>query len=76
MPKEDTNIIENYIKTANLILINLMYFNRFTNYKQVSKENLKEYNPGHLGSSLSINFIFIKSSHIFNIGAFHRYFFI
>ncbi len=65
MPKEDTNIIENYIKTANLILINLMYFNRFTNYKQVSKENLKEYNPGHLGSSLSINFILANLNYFF-----------
>lgn len=51
-------VIKDHFNAANLIVLSEMYLKEFCNVSQSLNEyNLKEYNPGHLGCSLSINFI-------------------
>ena len=57
-------IIKKYFEAANGIVISEMYLNDFTN--DPSLENLKKYNPGHLGASMSINFILANLYYFLN----------
>ena len=44
--------IKNYFYAVNSLSINLMYINEY-----LDLTNLKKYNPGHLGTSMNMNFI-------------------
>lgn len=57
--------IKAYFDAANSIVIQGMYLNSFSK-DNISIEQLKKYNPGHLGSSLSINFILANLNYFFN----------
>ena len=54
---QQENIIKKYFETANSIVISLMYLNQYKNNNYLLPNNIKKYNPGHLGTSLSMNFI-------------------
>lgn len=43
-----------------------MYLNSFVVHNHLNANNLKKYNPGHLGSSLSINFILANLNYFLN----------
>lgn len=58
-------IIKKYFMAANSIVINQMYLNSYKN-DEIFMEDLKEYNPGHLGSSMSINFIMANLNYFLN----------
>ncbi len=55
MQKND--YIKKYFEAANSIVISEMYLKEYLNSSEITEEDLKNYNPGHLGSSMSINFI-------------------
>lgn len=57
--------IKNYIYAANNIVISLMYLKSFPK-SNISLNNLKEYSPGHLGCSTSLNFILANLYYFFN----------
>ena len=50
------DIIKKYFDAANSIVISEMYLNCFPN-GEIDLKDLKKYNPGHLGTSMGINFI-------------------
>ena len=58
-------IIKKYFDAANAIVISEMYLNSFPN-NNVESTNLKKYNPGHLGTSMSINFILANLYYFLN----------
>jgi len=49
--------IRKYFEAVNSIVISQMYLNKFKKDNNILNEDLKEYNPGHLGTSMSLNFI-------------------
>lgn len=55
MSEQDT--ILKFFKASNALVINGMYLKEYTRPNELSLDCLKGYNPGHLGTSLSINFI-------------------
>ena len=57
-------IIKKYFDAANAIVISEMYLNNFTN--DITLDDLKKYNPGHLGTSMSINFILANLYYFLN----------
>lgn len=61
----EKELIENYFKTANSVVIYLMYLKSYPHEKNI-KDNLKKYNPGHLGTSLSVNFILANLYYFLN----------
>lgn len=58
-------IIKKYFDAANAIVISEMYLKDFPN-NEIALNNLKKYNPGHLGSSMSINFILANLYYFLN----------
>ena len=58
--------IKKYFYAANNIVINEMYLKKFcTDEKDVFKY-IKDYNPGHLGTSMSLNFILANLYYLIN----------
>ncbi len=49
--------IEEYFKTANFVTLSLMYLNKYTAFHHLTEDDIKHTAFGHLGSSLSVNFI-------------------
>ena len=58
-------LIKNYFYSANKISIEMMYLNKYCN-NDIDINDLKEYNPGHLGTSMSINFILANLNYFMN----------
>ena len=58
-------IIKKYFDAANAIVISEMYLNSFPN-GNIDFTDLKKYNPGHLGTSMSINFILANLYYFLN----------
>ena len=58
-------LIKNYFYSANKISIEIMYLNKYCN-NDIDINDLKEYNPGHLGTSMSINFILANLNYFMN----------
>ena len=50
-------MIKKYFDAANAIVISEMFSDSFVSGNDITIDNLKKYNPGHLGTSMSINFI-------------------
>ena len=59
------DVIKKYYEAANSIVIHEMYLKSFTN-NNVSLIDLKKYNPGHLGTSMGINFILANLYYFLN----------
>ena len=66
MKDNELELIKKYILTANRILIHLMYLKCYCKNNEISEDMLKNKNPGHLGSSLTINFIIGNLNYFFN----------
>ena len=62
----EINLIKDYFYTSNYIVLCQMYLNEFLEYRNISEKDLKKYNPGHLGTSLSINFILANLNYFLN----------
>lgn len=58
-------IIKKYFDAANAIVISEMYLKDYPS-NEISLNNLKKYNPGHLGTSMSINFILANLYYFLN----------
>lgn len=66
MKDNELELIKKYILTANRILIHLMYLKCYCKNNEISEDMLKNKNSGHLGSSLTINFIIGNLNYFFN----------
>ena len=55
MSSEET--IKKYYELTNSISVYIMYLKQYVLTNELKESDLKDYNPGHLGTSLSINFI-------------------
>lgn len=64
MQKEE--LIKKYFYTSNKIVISLMYLKEFLDENKINLDNLKEYSPGHLGTSTSINFLLANLYYFLN----------
>ena len=58
--------IKNYVNASNKIVLALMYLNNYPNNREIELSDIKDYNPGHLGCSTSINFILANLYHYLN----------
>ena len=58
--------IKDYINASNKIVLALMYLNNYPNNREIELSDVKDYNPGHLGCSTSINFILANLYHYLN----------
>lgn len=58
-------IIKKYFDAANAIVISEMYLKDYPS-NEIALTNLKKYNPGHLGTSMSINFILANLYYFLN----------
>lgn len=63
---QDKELIKKYFYSSNYIVLCLMYLEEYLDYNQISEKNLKRYSPGHLGSSLTINFILSNLNYFLN----------
>ena len=50
-------LIKKYFYNLNYIVLCEMYLNEYLKPDAIEEKDLKKYNPGHLGTSLSLNFI-------------------
>lgn len=50
-------LIKKYFYNLNYIVLCEMYLNEYLKPDVIEEKDLKKYNPGHLGTSLSLNFI-------------------
>lgn len=57
-------LIKDYFYLLNGITLRIMYFKNFKNKYDIS--DLKDFNPGHLGSGLNINFILANLNYFLN----------
>ena len=62
----EIKLIKDYFYASNFIVLCQMYLNEFLEYKDISEKDLKKYNSGHLGTSLSINFILANLNYFLN----------
>lgn len=62
----EIKLIKDYFYASNYIVLCQMYLNEFLEYKDISEKDLKKYNSGHLGTSLSINFILANLNYFLN----------
>lgn len=63
---QESELINEYFTAANYIVLCQMYLNSYANYNTLNKNDLKNYNPGHLGTSLSLNFILANLNYFLN----------
>lgn len=59
-------IIKKYYESSNYLVLCLMYLKCFLKFDQINENNIKQYNPGHLGTSMSINFILANLYYFLN----------
>lgn len=59
-------IIKKHFDAANAITISQMYLNSFPDREAITPDNIKKYNPGHLGTSMGINFILANLNYYLN----------
>lgn len=59
-------LIKNYFDITNYLVISLMYLKEYKKVEELKIEDLKKYNPGHLGSSLGVNFILANLNYFLN----------
>lgn len=50
-------LIKDYFYISNYLVLSQMYLKEYKRVSELTVDDLKRYNPGHLGSSLGINFI-------------------
>lgn len=66
----NSKLIKDYFFASNYLTICEMYLKEFKSSSSFTEEDLKEYNPGHLGSSISTNYLlanlyyFLKSKNL------------
>ena len=58
--------IKKFFEATNAIVISEMYLNEFLDNGEISIDNLKSYSSGHLGTSMSINFILANLYYFLN----------
>lgn len=58
-------IIKKYFLASNFIVLSSMYLKEYKN-KYITTEDIKNYNPGHLGTSTSMNFILANLYYFLN----------
>ncbi len=63
---QDKELIKKYFNASNYIVLHLMYLNEFQDFNVLSEKDLKKYIPGHLGTSLSLNFILANLNYFLN----------
>ena len=63
---QTNELIKEYFTAANYIVLCQMYLNSYVEYNALNKNDLKDYNPGHLGTSLSLNFILANLNYFLN----------
>lgn len=59
-------LIKKYFYNLNYIVLCEMYLNEYLKPEDIEEKNLKKYNPGHLGTSLSLNFIQANLNYFLN----------
>lgn len=63
---QENELINEYFFAANYIVLCQMYLNSYVECNTLNKNDLKNYNPGHLGTSLSLNFILANLNYFLN----------
>ena len=63
---QENELINEYFTAANYIVLCQMYLNSYVECNTLNKNDLKNYNPGHLGTSLSLNFILANLNYFLN----------
>lgn len=59
-------LIKKYFYISNYLVLSQMYLKEYKRVGELTKDDLKKYNPGHLGSSLGINFILSNLNYFLN----------
>lgn len=59
-------LIKKYFYSLNYIVLCQMYLNEYLKPEELEIKDLKKYNPGHLGTSLSLNFIQANLNYFLN----------
>ena len=59
-------LIKKYFYNLNYIVLCEMYLNEYLKPDVIEEKDLKKYNPGHLGTSLSLNFIQANLNYFLN----------
>ena len=62
----DISLIKDYFYASNYLVLCQMYLNEYKNPSELQIEDLKNYNPGHLGSSIGINFLLSNLNYFLN----------
>ncbi|HPE15064.1 MAG TPA: hypothetical protein PLT65_04440 [Bacilli bacterium] len=63
---QEEKIIKKYFNVVNQIVLSQMYLKEFHTSEDISLSDLKKHNPGHLGTSLSLNFILANLYYFIN----------
>ena len=63
---QENKLIKKYFYNLNYIVLCEMYLNRYLPPGEIEISDLKKYNPGHLGTSLSLNFIQANLNYFLN----------
>lgn len=59
-------LIKKYFYISNYLVLSQMYLKEYKRVSELTIDDLKEYNPGHLGSSLGVNFILSNLNYFLN----------
>ena len=62
----NSSLIKEYFYISNYLVLSQMYLNKYKKPEDLKLEDLKNYNPGHLGSSIGINFILANLNYFIN----------
>ena len=62
----EISLIKDYFYASNYLVLCQMYLNEYKNPSELQIEDLKNYNPGHLGSSIGINFLLSNLNYFLN----------
>lgn len=54
---QKAKVIKEYFFAANYLVLSQMYLKEYLKPEEIKETHLKEYSPGHLGTSMSINFL-------------------
>lgn len=63
---QENVLIKKYFYNLNYIVLCEMYLNEYLKPENIGEKDLKKYNPGHLGTSLSLNFILVNLNYFLN----------
>ena len=61
-----TDLILKHYQASNYIVLSEMYLKEYKKHTDLTIEDLKEYNPGHLGTSTGVNFILSNLNYFLN----------